>query len=48
MFCACGRINPCKWHSGKEIKAKKIRQVRFSGDSKFRQDNGNFQAKVGR
>lgn len=49
MFCTeCGRISPCKWHFGKEIKPKKTRQVKFSGDSKFRQENGQFQSKVGR
>lgn len=49
MFClVCGRINPCKHHSGKPEKIKRIRQMRFSGDSKFRQQEGQFQGKVGR
>lgn len=45
-FCACGRLKPCKWHDGKEEKPKLKKQPRYSGDSKFRQEEGQFQAKI--
>jgi len=47
-FCRCGRPLPCKWHNGKEEAPKKIRQVRFSGQSKYREEMGQFQAIRGR
>jgi len=47
-FCWCGRLNPCQHHEGKPQPEKKVRQKDFSGDSKFREENGQFQSKEGR
>lgn len=47
-FCRCGRQLPCKWHDGKQEAPKRNRQVRFSGGSKYREENGQFQAIRGR
>lgn len=50
-FCPCGRVavkdNRCMKHIGKDFK-KKNRSVKFSGYSKWREDNGMFQAREGR
>lgn len=47
-WCHCGRIIPCKWHDGKEVKPKKERGVKFSGKSQHQKENGGFSGLRGR
>lgn len=55
-FCECGRVWPCRLDGKNHVKFKSIgdymrkhkRQEKFSGDSKHRQKQGQFQAKKGR
>lgn len=49
----CGMYVPdgsgrCKKHKGKENKPKNPKAGQYSGDSKWREENGQFQAKRGR
>jgi len=52
MFCECGRLAThgkyCYKHFKKPPKPKNKPGVKFSGDSKWREEMGLFQAKEGR
>ena len=45
----CGHLatykNRCKKHLGKEEKAKRVKGIKFRGDSKFAKENGFFEGK---
>lgn len=53
-FCECGLPFPCKkkdhvkFKSAANYLSKRQTQKDFSGDSKWRQEHGQFQAKEGR
>ena len=53
-FCWCGRphpdseVSPCQHHKEKGEPPKRIAGKRYSGDSSYRQNMGQFQAKEGR
>lgn len=51
-FCWCGRLihknKRCKIHQGKDKPEERRKIGHYSGDSRWRQDMGMFQAKMGR